>query len=174
MPKLNVPRRPTMTSETVLRATATEIAALIPDLGEDAISNLMDALRSEAPFFDAYKIARHLEQHHGWDCGMEVVEACETAWATAHEHMRGELATWVSDNGIKPQKGLGTAVQVTTRGPDGVLRQYDGEIVSLDPVHANYTVMIPALGHVREGAGARGLVLAFEQVDSSPRELVPA
>lgn len=161
--------RPTWTSPSVLKAAAAEIAALIPDIcdSDEAIGQLADALRYESPAFDAYKIARHLEQFHSWECDMSVVEACETAWPTIHEHLRKEVATWVVDCAIQPQHELGDLVRINTWGPNGKRGDFDGEIVKIDLSQAIYTVMIPELGHVREGIGCSGLLLPFEGVESS-------
>ncbi len=171
------PPRPAISSDTILRTVAGEIAALLPNLGEvtdETISDLVSALRHESPFFDAYKMARHLEQFHHWDCDADTVDACETAWASVLEHHRKEVSNWVAANSIRPKKSLGDKVRVLTRGPDRTQQEYEGEIARIDADQAIYSVMIPKLGHVRDGVGTHGTLFNFEQVEAWDHTLVDA
>ena len=166
IPHPNPPERPTWQNETILATVAHEIVAEIPDVARDATAyiDVVKALKNHAPFWDAYLLARYLDDHFSWICNAESVEACEMARGAIAIHLGRAVATWVTAYGIQPRYKVGNSVRITTRGPDRHEHEYDGEVVGVDGAHAEYTVMIPALGHVRSGLGAHGIRVPFEQL----------
>jgi len=158
-------KRPSLSDEAILRSVAEEIAKELHKSEVDQQSAAIDlfaALRSESPIFDAYRIARYLDQFCSWDCDETVVDACEFASGSASMKHRQATALWVTNNDIRPKKVISEAVLLNTRGNDGVTRAYSGEIVKVDEVHGQYVVMIPDLGHVRSGMGTTGVIINYE------------
>lgn len=108
---------------------------------------------------DAYARARYLERYHDWAPDEALVELLASASpGVAHRQV---LATWVTANGLTPRLGLGARVTVREFST-----AHEGEIVDVDLAHGTYTVMIPSLGHVREGVGTHGHVLTWEVVEA--------
>ncbi len=164
-----VTNRPSWATEAVLIASAKELAMEMPASAGDKdamIPALIDALQSNGPFFDAYHMARHLENTSRWTCNMDIVEACEAAHAIVHQHLREAEALWVRENGITAKLQIGAAVPVRTIGPDGKPLDFTGEIAKIDATYARYLVRIAALGHVQEGEGCHGQSYPFEKFDS--------
>lgn len=164
-------QRPNWRDESILSAAAKKVLEAMPagtvGDGQDdgAIADIVRALRSEAPAFDEYCLARYLEQHCSWDCDRDVMMAFETAGAEVTQAVREATVEWVRRNGIKPRLAVDANVKVMVRSPAALAKQeYDGVIVRVDPEQAAYTIMIPALGHVREGSGCHGVILSFEEL----------
>lgn len=168
MDKSNSPfERPSHRTKSILDAAAREIVSAIPNLGGDFEANISDvsqALASNAPVFDGYRIARELEQSHHWECDMAIVEELDTASAVVSQLVRNLTAEWVEKNAIRPKLRVGEATSVETYDNSNRRGRFDGEVLVIDEKHATYTIMIPALGHVREGQGTHGIIVPYEQL----------
>jgi hypothetical protein len=162
-------QRPTCNDPELLAVAARAILQAMPagTVAENdeaaAIADIVRALRIEAPAFDEYRLTRQLE-NCGWDCNREIVDAFEIASGEIHQAVRKATKAWVVANRIKPRLEVGAEAKVMARGSSFVKQQYDGEVVAVDVDHATYTVMVPALGHVREGQGTRGVIVHFEDL----------
>lgn len=106
-----------------------------------------------------YEICRELEQRYHWQPDANMVETFDDAFSAVHQAHKKVVTEWVASAGIKPQRAIGDEVNVTYRGTE-----YVGEIVQVEEATAQYTVMIPALGHVREGPGTTGAIFKFEDI----------
>lgn len=110
---------------------------------------------------DGYKMAKELEDRHGWDgADSDLVDILEGA--DYYGTLQIALKAWVKDNDLKPKYEVGEVVTVRKIGHEG--SEHRGEIISIGD-DGTYTVMIPALGHVREGVGTHGTIFAWEKVE---------
>lgn len=109
---------------------------------------------------DGYEMAKSLEERFYWDSDAELVDILEGAdWHSAN---RSAVMAWIKDNNITAKLEVGRLVEVKTSPRESVLRS--GEIAQIYE-DGNYCVMVPELGHVREGLGTHGLVFAWEAVE---------
>lgn len=159
--------RPTRHSKAVLEAAARRLAPSLAntnDPDEGMIQTIARVLEQEAPWFDAYQMTKRLDDDYGWGCNSDTVDACECASSIVNELVRHETVAWVKKCDIRPRQKLGDQVSVTTRDGSGTPGTFTGEIVQIDSDQATYVVMIPALGHVREGLGTYGIRVHYEQL----------
>jgi hypothetical protein len=91
---------------------------------------------------DGYQLARSLE-YSMWEPDSELVDILDSYTIFIDRAHREAVKLWVVDNQIIPQKNIGDAVLVKVRGVE-----YDGFILSVDTTTAQYTINIPALGHI--------------------------
>jgi len=165
--------RPSYRDPEILAVVARAILAEMPPdtvtegEEESALSDIVKALHDEAPGFDAYRLAKNLDDR-GWICDREIVEAFEIASGQSFQAVREATEQWVRTNSIRPRLGVGDQVKrlMTRHHTFSGKRAFDGEVVAVDAEHATYTVMIPALGHVRDGVGVHGTVINFEELHS--------
>lgn len=161
--------RPSAQDAEILTAVAQNILRAMPKgtivEGEedDAIADIIRALREEAPELDEYRLTRRLEEY-GWSCDMAIVGAFEIASGDVWQSVREATRIWIRSNGIKPRLTIGAQVKVMARSTTRTKQEFDGEVVAVDADHGTYTVMISALGHVREGAGIHGIIVNFEDL----------
>lgn len=161
--------RPSHRDHAILTAVAHKILLAMPagtvteGDEESAITDICKALRNEAPGFDEYRLTRHLE-NCGWSCDRTIMDAFEVASGEVSQLVREATRLWVRSNSIKPRLTIGEQVKVMTRSTSRIKQEFDGEVVTVDADHATYTVMIPALGHVREGTGTHGVIVNFEEL----------
>lgn len=130
---------------------------------EGAAADIYQALRHEAPVFDEYGLARYLESN-GWCCDRSLVDAFEIASGEVWQLVREATRDWVRSNDIRPRLAIGAQVKIMDPSTVRAGQEFDGEIVAVDAEHGAYTVMIPALGHVREGVGTHGYIVNFEKL----------
>lgn len=169
--------RPTHRDPAILAAVALKVLEAMPAgtiterNREGAIADITRALRSEAPAFDEYRLTKQLEEC-GWDCDRGIMDAFEVASGEAFQCVREATKQWVTANSIKPRLAVGAQVKLMVRARSFAKEEFEGEIVAVDADQANYTVMIPALGHVREGSGTHGIIIQFEELHplASPAE----
>lgn len=119
-----------------------------------------DLLKALEVSSDGYKMASYLDERHGWDVDAELVDILDSADLYSAE--RKAVIAWVKDNDIRPHFEVGKEVTVKLSRDDS---EHRGEIVSIGE-DGTYTVMIPALGHVREGLGTHGNIFAWEAVEA--------
>lgn len=135
-----------------------------PDM-EQAMEDVARAMQFE---FDGYRIAQDLE-HLGWSADAKLVELMDTLANERSDAHRTIVRQWVIDQGIAPKLAVGDQVSFTQRRPEG--NRFEGEITKVDGEHAQYTVFVPSLGHVRESALTRrgiqtlGTIVPFEDVE---------
>jgi hypothetical protein len=110
---------------------------------------------------DGYKMAKTLEDRHYWDSDAELVDILEGA--DFHSANRTAVMAWITDNGVKANFEAGRQVEVKTSPRESLLRK--GEIAKIYE-DGNYCVMVPELGHVREGLGTHGLIFSWEDVEA--------
>lgn len=130
---------------------------------EDAIADIEAALRSEATGFDEYRMTRYLDDR-GWMCDSTIVDAFSIVKGEMSQAVRNATALWVKQHHVKPRLDIGASVKVLAWEANQGELEYEGEVVSIDAEQAKYTVMIPALGHVRTGCGTHGLIVPFEKL----------
>lgn len=108
---------------------------------------------------DGYKMAKALEDRHGWDGDADLVDILEGADFYGAE--RTAVLAWIRDNDVTPAFEVGKQVKIKVGREKTV---HDGEIVTVTE-DGNYCVMVPELGHVRKGLGTHGLLYAWEVVE---------
>lgn len=164
-----VASRPTHRDSTILLSVAQKVLAAMPSGTiadsdtENALNDIVNALRREAPGFDEYRMTRYLEES-GWACDRTIMDAFDIAGGEAFHAVREATKQWVRANSIKPRLSVGAQVKVMARAATMAKEEFDGEVVTVDAEQAAYTVMIPALGHVREGNGTHGIIFHFEEL----------
>ncbi|MBK6616503.1 hypothetical protein [Ottowia sp.] len=94
-----------------------------------------------------------------WDVDDETLEVLGDRSVHMLDAQRTAVAKWVSQRGVKPQRVMGSPVDLVHLG-----ETVRGEIVSIDVEQAQYTVFCASLGHVRQGVGTHGLIVDFERV----------
>lgn len=110
---------------------------------------------------DGYKMAKELEDGHGWDdADSDLVDILEGA--DYYGTLQTALKAWVKDNNLKPKYEVGEVVTVRKVSREG--DEHRGEIISIGD-DGTYTVMIPTLGHVRQGVGTHGIYFTWEDVE---------
>lgn len=156
--------RPNGSHDSVKRLVADELMPQILDWlqgqedDEDEVrEQLIDVLEDHR---DGYEMAKRLEDDYDWDCDSELVDILDGS--NFYEHRKAAVMAWIRDNGIMPRFAMGQEVKVKQSRYDKTI--HDGEIRAVN-VDGTYTVMIPALGHVREGIGTHGSVLPWEDVE---------
>ncbi len=120
LPGIQLPR-PKRHSDESRRATA---LALLPDVQrwlnepatrvEDSIAQMMSALQSCGSDLDGYRLARALEQTHGWDPDAELVEILADADFQADRIYEAEMKDWVLNNSVVLEHRLCAAVNIPT------------------------------------------------------------
>jgi len=167
--KTQTPNRPGYADPEVLhcaaRLLAPEVAgALDVPLDDELIEDLAKAWDQEG-----YQFARRLERTTGITPDADLVETLDASslhrW-TAH---RMYCAAWVRDDQITTNLEVGDKVRVLDHelGLDSHPRfesHWIGEVTSIDQIHAEATVYLPAVGHVRSGLGSHGRILPWEQL----------
>lgn len=156
-------QRPTLRSPDILRATAIELIKDLRDKefdpdDEGCISSVIEAMRSSGDL-DGYRICKELDSRFGWVPDAHMVDVMDAAFGVSHREHTKLVKEWVEQNAIRPRNGIGDKVEVDYRG-----HKVAGEITAVDAATATYTVMIPSLGHVKDGFGTRGKVVNFEQL----------
>ncbi len=154
-------QRPSIHDTAIIQSVAAVIARQLGEsygAHDQVAADIADVL-GENPHDDGYQLARRLEKHHDWECTFNTAEELDCASGELRSQVRSATATWVERNSIKPKKAVGDAVEVTQKGV-----AYSGEIVKIDEAHAEYTVTIPALGHVKEGPGTHGWIIKYEEL----------
>lgn len=148
--------RPALTDLAVLRAAAADFqGALHLSLDDDDTTTwFLDAIKSGG--FSAYETGKRLEEH-GWPVDDEFLQALDDYFSHTHTAHREAVANWVARNAIVAHHTEGDFVRWTDRRGT-----HEGVVAGIDRKHATYTVRVPALGHVAEGVGTHGVVLAFE------------
>lgn len=155
--------RPSNRSDEILTCAAQQLLTElgdkeIPPEDSRAVEQLVKAMKY-CSSLDGYEICRELERSHYWSPDSQMVDVFDGAFSAVHQVHRAKVADWVASNGIRAQKAIGDQVEVLYRG-----QTHLGEIVKISAETAEYTVMIPALGHVREGLGTHGTIFKFEDI----------
>jgi len=112
-------------------------------------------------FHDGYEMAKELEDRYGWDADSELVDVLDGA--SFYGPRKKAVMAWIRDNAITPKLSIGQVVKAKQGKYSKEINE--GEIVKIDE-GGIYIVMIPALGHVREGIGTHGCCLAWEDVEA--------
>lgn len=127
---------------------------------EDDISEVTAQVLAVLNESDGYRMAKALERSFSWDPDSELVDILDGV--NFYSAIRTAVMAWIRDNGITPQFGIGRQVEVITN--PRLDTRHTGEIVQVCE-DGNYLVMIPGLGHVREGLGTHGLIFSWEDVE---------
>ena len=127
------------------------------DEAEHIAENLISAFKHEDQ--DGYRLARYLEKYTSWDSDSELSEILEGA--DFYRCHKDAILAWIKDNEAKPLFEVGRGVQVKERRSDdmrpGTIREITAD--------GMYCVMVPSLGHVKEGLGTHGLLFPWEDVE---------
>ena len=163
------PPRPTNRTPEIVEAVAQK---LLPELlgflgkeGEGASASVLADIRRALDRewdWDGYRLTRALD----WEGCSALVDIMNEAHVHERDAMDARLEKWVNDYDVKPKLVIGASVKV--KQPDG--REVAGEIHSIDPKRATYTVNCPELGHIPRSSracGTIGIILAFEKVESN-------
>lgn len=121
-----------------------------------------DLLRVVDGFRDGYQTARRLDEACHWDCDgnlAEILNDVSWNWSDAHKSL---VKSWVDENSITVSLPIGTPVVLTVRN-----EKYQGFISEAYAETAEYSVRIPALGHVQSGCGTHGLIVACEEIQTA-------
>lgn len=119
-----------------------------------------DLMKVVSGWDDGFEIAKKLERRFHWDGNSSLVDILDGLdFYGAHG---AALIRWIEENGIVPRLEVGAQVKV--HRTDAAI--HDGEIRAIDAKRGTYTVMIPALGHVREGLGTHGSILDWDEVEA--------
>jgi len=118
-----------------------------------------DILKAIEVSKDGYKMASYLDDRCGWDVDSGLVDIMDGADFYGCE--RKAVMEWIKDNDVKPRLEVGEVVTVKLSRDDSERR---GEIIKIGD-DATYTVMIPYLGHVRQGVGTHGNIFKWEAVE---------
>lgn len=157
-------QRPTVRDKDIIKLVSLEIAKQIykgvvagdmEEAGEDIAKVLL-----RHPLDDGYQLAKRLEDECGWfRVDFDIAETLDSAGGMLLSKVREATKVWVERNAIKPKRKVGDIVGIVQRGIN-----YSGEIVRVDEEQADYTVMVPECGHVREGLGTHGFVVHYEDI----------
>ncbi len=129
-------------------------------IDDDEAEQSKECLRSALEWEECgYKIAVVLERD-GWDPDAELVEILSRWAAVLSDAHHDAVAEWVKANGIKCQFQVGAMVNVSRLGV--------GEVVRVNDDDATITVFYKSRGHVREGSGTRGHLVAYEDAVAAP------
>ena len=162
--------RPNRMSDEVLAEVANRLMPRVlqwlnmgQDNAEEVLETAKDLINVLEYSSDGYKMAKELEDRHGWDeVDSDLVDILEGA--DYYGTLQTALRAWVKDNDLKPRLEVGEVVTVKKVSSEG--SEHRGEIVNIGD-DGTYTVMIPALGHVRQGTGPGviGTIFAWEAVE---------
>lgn len=159
------PKRPAVTASEVHARLVEHLAkrisaALGEPLGEHSIASLRRA--TETWFVDsAFRMARNLD-NDGWDVNDDLTDVLSDAQAYGHMAHNAVVAEWVAKYDIRPPLPIGARVRCKVQRVEHV-----GEVTAIDAKRATYTVLVEALGHVRDGNGTHGVVLPYEAVTAA-------
>lgn len=126
---------------------------------EEILADLVKLVQSRS--HSGYHLARQLERD-GWVEDEELVGLCDHLLNSIHSAQRSKLAEWIAAFPMVPKLALEQSVTCTIRGT-----KHNGIVTGIDERNAVYTVMIPALGHVRKGLGVHGFCIAFEVLEAA-------
>jgi len=155
-------KRPTWNDPAVIKATAERLLPEVlgwlvsqgPREADDG-SVMRELEWGLGGYLDGYAIAKRLDS---WDPDAELVGILDGASRHSLEALDDAIAAWVRDNNVTIPLVVGDLVR-NARG------RWDGEVIDLKPETAEVLVYCAALGHVREGFGARGVYVPFEQLE---------
>lgn len=152
-------RRPMVTDPDVIQAAIQKVLPEVVQwcrLGEDLSpeSEIADDLRKVVDLSDdGYGLCRNLEKYHHWTCDSELVAILDNLCVSS---ARGSMEIeWVKAYRVYPGHLPGAKVE---------WRGHPAEILGSNS-DGKYTVNVPALGHVKQGLGTHGEVVAWEIID---------
>jgi hypothetical protein len=102
---------------------------------------------------DGYDFCKKLERLHSWSCDSALVDILHNAdLSGARREMERK---WVAAYRVFPGQLIGNEIT------------YKGHPATITALHdtGHYTVNVPALGHVKEGLGTHGGIVAWEVID---------
>lgn len=146
----------------VLEQVLPRVLAWMDDDATDSEEIAKELMEILMPYEDGYEMANKLERRFGWDADSSLVDLLDgVCFYEAHGKVLGR---WIEENGILPRLEVGARVRARQHATDAAI--HEGEIRSIDAKRGTYTVMIPALGHVRGGLGTHGIVLDWCEVEA--------
>ena len=143
-----------------------KVGAILTDwesgCGDDP-DNLIEMAKDVIAHYDddGYALAKMLEDEHGLDPDVSLVDALEDVTGIKHMATRATVERWVRDNEIVCPFEVGA--KVMTRGVEG-----PGEIYEIDAKQAQCSVRFECLGHVAKGMGTHGRILKYEDLEAVP------
>jgi hypothetical protein len=147
------------------RSLAPAIAAWINDMsykqGTPIYEELVAEIAQVADATDGYAAARKLENNKGWCPDSELVELLDGLPYAVSRACDRLTALWVSTFGVTVPFVLDDTVTLVRSGWGD--DEVTGTVVGIDPKYANVTVCCPSLGHVKEGQGTHGIIVAVEK-----------
>lgn len=154
------PQRPGRSDDAISKRAAELLLPAVQEwLGEEADDRTLPELIKATRIYDeGYEIARALEMR-GYSPDAELVEILDDMSYCRYQAHEEAVKDWVKAHDLSLDLSVGTAVSIVVNG-----KFHTGEIRDRKEATAQYTVMVPALGHVRDGLGTHGLIVGFEQV----------
>jgi len=159
--------RPTLYDEVVARAFAEKLVQKIKPFveGDDTNTTVQELICVLAEVatdgdYEAYKMARELDDNHHWEVSADLVSTLDAAIPLAYEARDRLVEQWVKEENITPVFSVGDRVQVRGRA------KFSGEITKIDTRLAQYLVFCPEKGHVRSGSGTHGTFVNFEDAEA--------
>jgi len=113
------------------------------DEREHVRSELIEGIGRNSFIKDGYQLARKMEHSAMWEPDSELVDILDSYGRFLSQAHRDSVKAWVTENNIIPQKKIGDAVFVSVLGVE-----YEGFILSVDNLTAQYSINIPSLGHL--------------------------
>lgn len=151
-------KRPTIYDQAVIQAVAKKLSPKVVDwLGEEGtdVSRELAQAIDDALSYDAYRIARCLEESAHWEPDADLVGRLETAFIEADRAKRELVAEWVKSEGIQPAHQVGDSVK---------FKGATYEVTKVDEQMGQYLLFSEIMGHVRTGTGTHGTYANFEDV----------
>lgn len=152
-----------------MEAVATELAEHLKRAGftqDHMRDDILESLEYLSLPCTGYDLAVVLDERYIWCCDEDLLNALEIVPSLFESCTSKAVAAWVCSNDIRPKQKVGDKVVVkecaVVFGRE--LREYEGEVSSINSQQATYLIYVPALGHVKEVLGTHGLVMPFEQV----------
>ena len=99
-----------------VRKRISDITSWLSEPDSDELrASVTDALKATGGrHADAYKLARYLEQHCGWDPDADLVETLDGVIAAVHDVYGVAVRQWVEANRITLKLTIGTEIHVPT------------------------------------------------------------
>jgi hypothetical protein len=153
--------RPKDSNPNILRAAAKSVAAdVVQWLGGkeplDEVTEELTEILLKTSDYDGYNLANELERSYSYDPDEELVDIMgKIKWKIMTEHNTA-IKNWIAGYKIKPNLEIGTKVK---------WKKKDGEVTGISLDRGTYTVFVESAGHVREGQGAHGYCVNWEDLD---------
>lgn len=167
--KLMIPPRPDITKKDkgAIKYVASKLLKKVKDWAsqdgdDDVCQKEIEDILSESYDWDGYHLAKRYEEIYLLsNVDANLVEILDDAEYIFANYQIDKIKEWVSEYNIEPKFKVGDKVMA-----DLNRLRYEGEIVRVYNENATYVVYVESMGHVKEGMGTNGIVLAYEKVEA--------